>query len=132
MALFTASAIAGSDWMETGLKGMRLTLSGYLVPFGFVFIPTLLLRGSLIDAALHIGTAALGVVFLSASVMGYLVGPLRPAARLILAAGAVLLFHPSLGLSAAGLLLCGALILRGLAQPRSGVNPHGNGSRAKG
>lgn len=112
MALFTASAIAGSDWMETGLKGMKLTLSGYLVPFGFVFAPTLLLRGSLADAVLHIATTAVGVVFLSAGIIGYLGQRLHLAERLLLFIGAALLFHPSLGFSVAGLILCGAVSLR--------------------
>jgi TRAP transporter 4TM/12TM fusion protein len=123
MALFTASAIAGSNWMDTGWKGMRLTLSGYLVPFGFVFIPTLLLRGNLADAALHIATAAVGVVFLSASVMGYLRAPLNLLERLVLAAGAALLFHPALLPSALGLAVCAAVTGRQLVQRRVTVVP---------
>jgi TRAP transporter 4TM/12TM fusion protein len=109
MALFTASAIAGSNWMETGLRGMRLTLSGYLVPFGFVLLPTLLLQGPVLSIALHAGTAAVGVVFLSAAVAGFLLGPLSAWTRIGLAAGAALLFHPSAAASAAGLAICGAL-----------------------
>lgn len=114
MALFTASAIAGSDWMETGLKGMKLTLSGYLVPFGFVFIPTLLLRSgsSVADAILHVATAAVGIVFLSAGIMGYLGERIRLTERLLLVAGAALLFYPSLVASMVGLVLCGLVALR--------------------
>ncbi|MDR7409147.1 MAG: TRAP transporter fused permease subunit [Armatimonadota bacterium] len=129
MALFTTSAIAGSNWMETGLKGMRLTLSGYLVPFGFVFIPSLLLRGSTWDVALHVGTAAVGLCFLSAAVMGYLAGPLGPAERVLLAVGAAGLFHPSAAWSAAGLLVCGAVYGRRLLANRRTVGlPHGQAS----
>jgi TRAP transporter 4TM/12TM fusion protein len=109
MALFTASAIAGANWLETGFKGMKLTLSGYLVPFGFVFIPTLLLRGDPVDAAIHVVTAALGVLFLSASVMGFLRGPLHWAERVLLLVGAALLFLPGLTPSVAGLVLCGGV-----------------------
>jgi TRAP transporter 4TM/12TM fusion protein len=112
MALFTASAIAGSNWMETGWKGVRLTLSGYLVPFGFVFIPTLLLRGSAADAALHIATTAIGVIFLSAAVMGYLRGRLTWLERALLLVGAAFLFHPALLPSAVGLLVCLAAVGR--------------------
>lgn len=120
MALFTTSAIAGSNWMETGLKGMRLTLSGYLIPFGFVFIPSLLLRGSPHDVVLHVATAAVGVCFLSAAVMGYLAGPLGPVERLLLVAGATGLFHPSASLSAGGLVVCGAVYAFRLVQARVG------------
>lgn len=121
MALFTTSAIAGSNWMETGLKGMRLTLSGYLVPFGFVFIPSLLLRGSAWDVALHVGTAAVGLCFLSAAVMGYLAGPLGAGERVLLVVGAAGLFHPSAAWSGAGLLVCGAVYGRRLLANRRTV-----------
>lgn len=111
MALFTASAIAGSNWLETGFKGMKLTLSGYLVPFGFVFIPTLLLRGDPVDAAIHVATALAGVVFLSAAVMGDLRGPLHWLERLLLLAGAALLFLPGLAPSLVGLVVCAGVAL---------------------
>lgn len=104
--------------METGLKGMRLTLSGYLVPFGFVFMPSLLLRGAPADVALHVGTAAVGLCFLSAAVMGYLAGPLAWWERSLLVVGSVGLFHPSLAWSAAGLVVCGAVYGRRLAAIR--------------
>lgn len=129
MALFTTSAIAGSNWMETGLKGMRLTLSGYLVPFGFVFVPSLLLRGSAWDVALHVGTAAVGLCFLSAAVMGYLAGSLGAGERVLLVVGAAGLFHPSAAWSAAGLLVCGAVYGRRLLANRRIVRvPHGQPS----
>ncbi len=125
MALFTASAIAGSNWLETGFKGMKLTLSGYLVPFGFVFIPTLLLRGDPMDAALHIATAMIGVVFLSAGVMGYFAGMLHPIERVLLIAGAALLFYPGVMASAVGLGICGAVTaLRLLSRRVSGTAGH--------
>ncbi|MDR7419536.1 MAG: TRAP transporter fused permease subunit [Armatimonadota bacterium] len=118
MALFTASAIAGSNWMETGWKGMRLTLSGYLVPFGFVFIPTLLLRGDPADAVLHIATAAIGVIFLSAAVMGYMRGHLSWLERGVSLLGAALLFQPGLAPSLAGLAVCAVFAARRmLARP---------------
>ncbi|MDR7545047.1 MAG: TRAP transporter fused permease subunit [Armatimonadota bacterium] len=123
MALFTASAIAGSNWMDTGWKGMRLTLSGYLVPFGFIFIPTLLLRGNPADAALHIATTAVGVIFLSAAVMGYLRAPLSLLERVILIAGAALLFHPALVPSVIGLAVCAAVAGRQIVQSRMAVVP---------
>lgn len=122
MALFTTSAIAGSNWMETGLKGMRLTLSGYLIPFGFVFIPSLLLHGSPQDVLLHGVTAAVGVCFLSAAVMGYLAGSLGPVERLLLMIGAAGLFHPTASLSAAGLAVCGAVYIRRRMQFRGGFS----------
>jgi TRAP-type uncharacterized transport system fused permease subunit len=112
MALFTASAIAGSNWLDTGFKGMKLTLSGNLIPFGFVFIPTLLLRGDPIDVAIHIATAAVGVTMLSAAVMGFFGAPLRLVERMLLLVGAALLFLPGVLPSLVGLALCGTIAVR--------------------
>lgn len=119
MALFTASAIAGSNWLETGFKGMKLTLSGYMIPFGFVFIPTLLLRGDLVDAAVHIVTASIGVVFLSAAVMGFFGGTLRLVERMLFLVGAALLFLPGLIPSLVGLSVCALVAVRRLVVRRT-------------
>lgn len=112
MALFTASAIAGSNWLDTGFKGMKLTLSGYLIPFGFVFVPTLLLRGDLVDAAVHVATAGVGVIFLSAAVMGFFGGTLRLIERMLFLVGAALLFLPGLTPSLVGLAVCAVIVVR--------------------
>jgi TRAP transporter 4TM/12TM fusion protein len=118
MALFTASAIAGSNWMETGWKGMRLTLSGYLVPFGFIFIPGLLLRGAVSDIVLNVGTIVIGVIFLSAAVMGYIRAPLHWLERAVLFMGAGLLFYPGIALSVLGFVICAAVTLRHIMTAR--------------
>ncbi|MDQ7843810.1 MAG: TRAP transporter fused permease subunit [Armatimonadota bacterium] len=123
MALFTASAIAGSNWMETGLHGMKLTLSGYLVPFGFIFMPTLLLIGRASDMVLHIATAAVGIVFLSAGVMGFLTRRLHAVERLALIVGAALLFQPGMAPSLAGLAVCVLVLLRSAARGRGEPRP---------
>jgi len=123
MALFTASAIAGSNWMDTGLHGMKLTLSGYLVPFGFIFMPTLLLIGSASEAVLHIVTAAIGVVFLSAGVMGFLTRRLHAVERIALIGGAALLFQPGVLPSVAGFTVCVLVALRSAMARRMQPRP---------
>jgi TRAP transporter 4TM/12TM fusion protein len=102
MALFTASGIAGAPWMQTGLVGMRLTLSGYLVPFAFVFMPQLLLQGGLLEILERVIAVAIGVLFLSAGIMGYLFRPMALLERAIALVGASLLFHPAWMTSAIG------------------------------
>lgn len=79
----------------------------------------MLLQDSPASIGLHVGTAAVGVVFLSSAVTGFLSGPLPPWTRLGLAAGAALLFHPSAAASAAGLAVCGTIsAARMLRRPR--------------
>lgn len=47
IASYAAASIAGSDMWRTGLAGMRLGITAYLLPFLFVLNPALLMDGSL-------------------------------------------------------------------------------------
>ncbi|MDR5694864.1 MAG: TRAP transporter fused permease subunit [Armatimonadota bacterium] len=125
MALFTASGIAGAPWMQTGLVGMRLTLSGYLVPFAFVFMPQLLLQGDFLAILERVLAVAIGVIFLSAGIMGYLFRPLAILERAVALIGASLLFHPAWITSAIGALAVAGLAMynrRPVLQARGGFN----------
>lgn len=111
MALYTAAGLAGAHWADVGLKGLRLTISGFLVPFAFVYMPGLLLEGPVTGMLAHLGSVVLGVVALSAGLSGYLFAPMRMFLRapLVLAAG--LLFYPNGLASLAGAALVVVLAL---------------------
>ncbi len=46
VASFVAAGLAGSDMWRTGVTGLKLAASAYLLPFLFVFNPALLMQGS--------------------------------------------------------------------------------------
>ncbi|TRZ47818.1 TRAP transporter fused permease subunit, partial [bacterium] len=46
VAVFTAQAIAGGNWLQIAWYAMGLSLGGYLVPFFFIFQPAFLMEGS--------------------------------------------------------------------------------------
>lgn len=102
MALYTAAGLAGASWLEVGLLAMRLTLSGFLVPFAFVYMPGLLMNGSAGEIVVQVASVVLGVLALSAGLMGYMLTRLRLPLRLILILAASLLFYPNLPTSVAG------------------------------
>ncbi len=99
LAAYTASAIAGSGVMQTGLAAFRFALIGFALPYCFVLNPELLLLspdgGALVLSAVFAAVACtlLGIVPLAGAVTGQLRGHLHPLFRvLLLVASGLLLF----------------------------------------
>ena len=72
IAAFFAANLAGADPMRTGWISMRFSWTAYIVPFIFVFSPSLLLQNSSwVETAYSITMAIIGVWFVSAGMVGY-------------------------------------------------------------
>ncbi|MBT6094481.1 MAG: TRAP transporter fused permease subunit [Rhodospirillaceae bacterium] len=72
LAAFAAAALSKAGPMETGFAAMRLGWVAYVIPFLFVFAPTLLMNGEPVDVAWDFVKAAVGVVFVSVGIVGYM------------------------------------------------------------
>ena len=81
LAAFAAASVAGANAMSTGWAAMRFGWSAYVIPFLFVFSPTLILMGAPGEIALALVTATMGVWLVSAGLACYFSGPLNPAMR---------------------------------------------------
>ena len=95
ISTYATSSIAGADVWKTQWAAMMLALSGFVIPFSFAYDPALLL----LDASVpHIiwrtAAATLGIVMLSAGLIGYLRRPTRPLERAVLLIGAACLILP--------------------------------------
>lgn len=93
-AVFVAAAIARANWVSTAWIAVRLGAAGFIVPYMFVFSPELLLQAPGMTAVWAAITALVGVVALSAGVMGHLRRTARPLERALLVVGALLLIKP--------------------------------------
>lgn len=72
IAAFFAANVAGADPMRTSWVAMRFSWTAYIVPFLFVFSPSLLLQGdSWLVTISSVGTAIIGVWFVSSGMIGY-------------------------------------------------------------
>lgn len=112
IAVYAACGVARSPVVDTSITAVRLGLTGYIIPFMFVFGPSLLLIGEWPKVVLTVITASLGVTFLSAGLAGYLFRPAGWLVRLLLIAAAFTLIKPGLvtdilglGLGVLGVLL---------------------------
>jgi TRAP-type uncharacterized transport system fused permease subunit len=105
--VFVASAIAKSDWLKTGFIATRLGLSGFLIPYMFYFTPSLLLEGDMFHIIQNSVTAALGIIALSAAVMGFLKKPLSLLERIFAIIAGLLFIDPgTLTDILGGIILC--------------------------
>ncbi|MCH7634026.1 MAG: TRAP transporter permease [Proteobacteria bacterium] len=137
LAAFAAAALAQTPPMATAVESARIGIAKYLVPFVFVYNPSLLLEGPLWLTAYSTVTALAGLGLLSAALEGWLKGPLPPLLRLAIAVAAVGLLYPP-GLGAFGLpgyVLNAAAAVAGvliwLARGRPAPEREGTGSGAR-
>ncbi len=111
MAVYAANAISGSTLMDTGWAAVKLGLTGYIIPFMFVFAPSLLLIGDPTTVALAIVTATIGVVCLAGGLHEhFFLGPARWWERLLLIVAALTLIKPGWMSDLAGFVLIGVTL----------------------
>jgi TRAP transporter 4TM/12TM fusion protein len=118
---YVAAGIAKADPVQTGFVAMRLGLVVFLLPFAFVYDPSLLMIGSAPDIVLHIATCAIGIVYWAFGLEGWFRGPLPALPRAALLLAGAMLIWPSVWISLAGLAI-GAVTLApaAVAWPRAG------------
>jgi len=111
MAVYAANGISRGTLMQTSWAAVKLGLTGYIIPFMFVFAPSLLLIGDFWDVALATVTATIGVVCLAGGLHSYFFfGVARWWERLLLIAAALVLIKPGLVTDLVGLALIGVTV----------------------
>ena len=122
LAAYAASGIAGANAFKAGNTAFRLSMGKALVPFMFVFSPSLLLvtQGFTWSAfALTFTGAVLGIVALSAAITNWLIGPLSWIERVLLAVAALLMIAPELISTLIGAAILGLIVLRQVLTARA-------------
>lgn len=116
LAAFAGAGISGGDPMKTGFLSLKLALAGFIVPFMFIYNPTMLMIDPtglavtakdfplppILDIITVVVTSVTGVIALSSALEGYFRGDMNPLTRAILAVGALLLIYPEITTGIAG------------------------------
>jgi TRAP-type uncharacterized transport system fused permease subunit len=105
LAVYAATGISRSELWETGWAAVKLGATGYIVPFMFVFSPSLLMIGSWARVGLAIATAMLGVTCLAGSLHRYFLYHMAHWERVVLFIAAFALIKPGWMTDIAGLCL---------------------------
>ena len=122
LAAYAAAGMAGADPFRTGNTAFRLGLGKALVPFVFVFSPSLLLVApgfTWTDFAIAFIGTVIGITCLSAALSAWLLTATRPWERVLLVVAAVLLVTPELYSSLIGGALIVPVLLRQITAARS-------------
>lgn len=113
LAAYVAAGIANAPVMKTGLTAMRLGMAAYLVPFLFVYWPSLILwqDADPVRLVLALAGGVVAVVCMAAIGERYLTRALGWPKLLGLGVSIVLIMHPAELANIAAFLLAGAIFL---------------------
>ena len=95
LACFAAAPIAKASPHRIGYTAMRLGIVAYVVPFLFVYSPTLILKGETLHIVVSAATAVLGAWLLATALVGYMFGSVGMVQRIVLTVAALALLLPT-------------------------------------
>lgn len=123
---YATAGIANSNPFTTGNTAFRLSMGKLMVPFVFVFSPSMLImvqNFSWSEFTLAVYGCALGIIALSAAFPDYLTDRLYVWERWLLAIAAVLLVAPEIVTTLIGTAIFLPILLRPLLRRHSGSLP---------
>ena len=94
LAAFAAAVLAGAKPMETAIESARIGVAKYLVPFAFVYNPSLLFEGPLWLTAISTALAFAGLWGLSVALEGWFKRPLSLPWRILVGGLSIALLVP--------------------------------------
>jgi TRAP transporter 4TM/12TM fusion protein len=121
LAAYAAAGMAGSDPFKTGNTAFRLGMAKVLVPFVFVFSPSLLLvaKGyTHYDFAVTFVGCILGITLLAAALSKFFLVEMTRAEQALCVVAALLMIAPGLMPTLLGLLLAAPMLMRQVARWR--------------
>ncbi len=123
LAAYAAAGMAGSDPFKTGNTAFRLGMGKVLVPFVFVFAPSLLLvtQGfTWHEFVLAFVGCIMGITFLAAAFSNFLLVRMQVWERLVCGLAAVLMVAPELTSTLIGVAMVVPVLIRHLLALRNG------------
>jgi TRAP transporter 4TM/12TM fusion protein len=111
LAVFAAAGLAKTDLWRAGMEAVRIAAPTYIVPFMFVYEPSIMLIGSWFEALTSTVSAMIGVMCFAAGLQGFLLREARPWERAALIAAALLLIKPGYVSDGLGLVLLAVVLL---------------------
>ncbi|WP_249869675.1 TRAP transporter permease [Oceanobacillus saliphilus] len=110
LASFVAAGIANTDQTKVSLTAVKLALTGFILPFFFIFEPALLINMEApLESVFPVITASIGVIAFASGLQGWLITLATPIERILLVIAGVCMIAPGLALDLVGvgiILIC--------------------------
>ena len=111
LAAYAGSGISGGNALMTGVNASKLAIAAFIIPYMFVLSPELLMIDATVGGlALSVFTAVLGMVAISASLIGYLADHCLMPERFVLFAGGLLMIKPGIATDLIGIVVFAVVI----------------------
>ena len=94
LAAFAAASISEAGPMETAIAACRIGWAKFILPFMFVASPTLLMAGEPIQVIYDAVSAAVGIYFVTAAMVGFFHRDLGGVTRMLLTVGGIAAIVP--------------------------------------
>ncbi|WP_102348890.1 TRAP transporter permease [Bacillus sp. Marseille-P3661] len=117
LAAFAGAFIAQTNPIRTGITAARLGTLAYIVPFIFVYNPSMIMQGEASEIIISVLTAIVGTFVIGAGLVGYIFSHQGwPARILILASGGALLYpvtgvNITLGINIVGFVIAVIMVM---------------------
>jgi len=112
LASYVAAGLAKANFIETSLNAIKLALVTFIVPFIFLFDPSLLLMGTLLQTAFSFTKGLIATVGLAISLEGYFEKHLNTIERVLLFLSSMAIFVPlNILVNVIGLLITISIVL---------------------
>ena len=106
LAAYAGAGIAGANAMKTGWTSLRLAIAAFLIPFIFVYNPSLLMiNTNAMEVVFVSATALIGAFCLAVAGVGFWRGKLNIVERVAVFAAALLLIKPGLTTDIIGIVI---------------------------
>lgn len=124
LSAYAAASVMETDPIKTGVYAARVALPKYLIGITFILslsgssllilpvLETLPLGEALVQIAIRYSLSIMGIFFLNVAVIGYLTKAVSTLERIVVGAGAVLLFYPSSLTDVIGVLVIAAFLAK--------------------
>ena len=118
LASYVGAAIAGSDPLKTAITSMRLGLVAIIVPFMFIYDPTLLMVGRNTEIAWNSMVAIIGVVGAAIGLAGFFRYKMNHLSRIACVLGGLSLVQPGTATDLVGIIVISVVLTLNFLQKK--------------
>lgn len=95
LAAYTAGSIAKAPQLPLAFRAIRLAIAGYIVPFVFLYAPSLALIGSLKNIVMNVSAAVVALTLFCFGIEGYIFRALKWFERILCIGAGILIIIPA-------------------------------------